>query len=227
MKLREKRKGVLFTMGILTRHLVIGLTSIILVYLFLVSRSEWSPMHAWNRAYADVALVFLILTIIIGPLSRVTNLFVRFLSWRRELGIWCFIMAVLHVYILFEGWFYWEPIRLIIGVIQETGQLSFDPGFTLANILGTVGLAYLLLLALISNNKAIEVLGKKSWNYLQKKSGTLYILIILHTAFFLFFFRLGSYNPVQKPFLVTVTVVLVLHWIVFLQTVLKSKIRKQ
>ncbi|UQX57156.1 hypothetical protein M5V91_28865 (plasmid) [Cytobacillus pseudoceanisediminis] len=135
-------------------------------------------------------------------------------------------MAVLHVYILFEGWFYWEPIRLIIGVIQETGQLSFDPGFTLANILGTVGLAYLLLLALISNNKAIEVLGKKL-ELPPEKSGTLYILIILHTAFFLFFFRLGSYNPVQKPFLVTVTVVLVLHWIVFLQTVLKSKIRKQ
>lgn len=214
-------------MGFLIRHLVIGSAAIFLVYIFLVSRSEWSAMHAWNRAFANVSLLFLVITIMIGPLSRFHNLFARFLSWRRELGIWCSIMALLHVYVLFQGWFYWEPIRLIIGVNQETGQLSFDPGFTLANLVGTVGLAYLLLLALISNNKAIEVIGKRGWDYLQQKSGTLYILVVLHTAFFLFFFRLGNFNWMQKPFLITITVVFTLQWIVFIQTVLKSKKRKQ
>ncbi|MFT9497902.1 ferric reductase-like transmembrane domain-containing protein [Anaerosolibacter sp.] len=214
-------------MNLFMRHLVVGLTSSILVYLFLSSRSEWSSMHAWNRAYADVSLLLLFITIMIGPLSRLNNLFIRFLSWRRELGIWCFIMALLHVYVLFQGWFYWEPIRLIIGVNQETGQLSFDPGFTLANLVGGVGLAYLFLLALISNNYSIKVLGRRSWDYLQKKSGTLYILGVLHTAYFLFFFRLGNYNWVQKPFLVTVTVIFVLQWAVFIRSVYQSKNRRK
>jgi methionine sulfoxide reductase heme-binding subunit len=214
-------------MNLFMRHIVVGLTSSILVYLFLSSRSEWSSMHAWNRAYADVSLLLLFTTIMIGPLSRLNNLFIRFLSWRRELGIWCSIMALLHVYVLLQGWFYWEPIRLIIGVNQETGQLSFDPGFTLANLVGAVGLAYLILLALISNNYAIKVLGRRSWYYLQKKSGTLYILVVLHTAFFLVFFRLGSYNWVQKPFLVTVTVIFMLQWAVFIRSVYQSKNRRK
>ncbi|MBN8204293.1 hypothetical protein JI665_28055 [Bacillus sp. NTK034] len=214
-------------MGLLMRHLIIGSVTILLVYIFLISRAEWSDMHSWNRAFADVSLLFLFITIIIGPLSRLSNLFVRFLSWRREIGIWSSIMALLHVYVLFRGWFYWEPIRLIIGVNQETGQLTFDPGFTLANLLGTIGLLYLFLLALISNKKAIELLGKRGWDYLQQKSGTLYILVVLHTAFFLFFFRLGSYNWVQKPFLGLVTVVVVIQWIAFFQTVFKSQKRRQ
>lgn len=214
-------------MNIFMRHMVVGLTSSILVYLFLISRSEWNSMHAWNRAYADVSLILLFITILIGPLSKLNNLFIRFLSWRRELGIWCSVMALLHVYVLLQGWFYWEPIRLIIGVNQETGQLSFDPGFTLANLVGAVGFAYLFLLALISNNYAIKVLGRRSWDYLQKKSGTLYILVVLHTAFFLFFFRLGSYNWVQKPFLVTVTVIFMLQWAVFIRSVYQSKNRRK
>ncbi|WP_254624373.1 hypothetical protein [Cytobacillus firmus] len=209
------------------RHLIIGSVTILLVYIFLTSRSEWSDMHSWNRAFADVSLIFLFITIMIGPLSRLCNLFVRFLSWRRELGIWCSILALLHIYVLFQGWFYWEPIRLIIGVNQETGQLTFDPGFTLANLLGSIGLLYLFLLALISNKKAIELLSKRGWDYLQQKSGTLYILVVLHTAFFLFFFRLGSYNWVQKPFLGLLTVVFVIQWIAFFKTVFKSKKRRQ
>lgn len=213
-------------MNIYVRHMAVGLTSIVLAYLFFISRSEWSSMHAWNRAYADVSLLLLVITIMIGPLSKLSNLFVRFLSWRRELGIWCFIMALLHVYVLFQGWFYWEPIRLIIGVNQETGQLSFDPGFTLANLVGAVGLVYLFLLAVISNNYAINLLGRRSWDYLQRKSGTLYILAVLHTAFFLFFFRLGSYNWIQKPFLMILIAIFLLKWAVFIRSVYKSKTGK-
>ncbi len=213
-------------MAILKRHLLVGFAAICLVYLFFISRSEWNPMHAWNRAYADVSFILLCGTILIGPLSHIHRGFIPLLSWRREVGIWCAIMALLHVYILLEGWFYWELVRLIIGVNQETGRLSFDPGFTLANLIGVICLIYLLLLALLSNNKAIKILGKRGWDYLQQKSGTLYILVVLHAAFFLFFFRLGNVNWMQRPFLLIITIVFILQWLVFILTVKKNKKKK-
>jgi methionine sulfoxide reductase heme-binding subunit len=194
-----------------------------LSFIFFYSRSDWNSMHSWNRAFADVALSFLIITMILGPLGKIHPVFQRFLSWRRELGIWCTIMVLLHLYILFKGWFYWEPIRLIIGVNQATGQLDFDPGFTLANLIGFVGLIYLLLLSLISNNRSIIILGQKGWDHLQRQSGTLYIIVILHTTFFLYFFRFGQYNWLQKPFLVIIAALFILKWTVFVITVRRER----
>ncbi|MBS8264144.1 hypothetical protein DYI25_06815 [Mesobacillus boroniphilus] len=197
-----------------------------LSYIFLYTRSDWNSMHSWNRAFADVALFFLIITMILGPLGKIHPVFQRFLSWRRELGIWCTIMVLLHLYILFKGWFYWEPIRLIIGVNQVTGQLDFDPGFTLANLIGFVSLIYLLLLSLISNNRSVKILGDKGWEHLQRQSGTLFMLVILHTTFFLFFFRFAQYNWLQKPFLVIIAAIFILKWAAFIITVKRNRPKK-
>ncbi|PGT88235.1 ferric reductase-like transmembrane domain-containing protein [Bacillus sp. AFS040349] len=210
-------------MKVLDRHFVVAFASIMLVYLFFLSRSEWDPMHAWNRAFADVSLVLLVVTLMIGPLSRLIRLFNRYLSWRRELGIWTAITAFVHVYILFDGWFKWQLIRVIAGIDQATGQLFFDPGFTLANLIGLIGFIYVLLLALISNKKAIKFLGKPAWDYLQQKSSILYMLIVIHTTFFLFFYRIGNGNWLQKPFLIFITVMFILQWSVFFLTVQKKR----
>lgn len=169
------------------RNFLIGTITLGLVYLSFLNRSEWVAMHAWNRAFADVSFLLLFLTLLIGPLSKINHYFHRYIPWRRELGIWCTVTALFHVYVLFDGWFQWELIRLIIGVNQDSGRLTFDPGFTLANLLGLISLVYLLLLTFISNKKAIRILGKQAWDYLQQKSGTLYILTVTHIAFFLFF----------------------------------------
>jgi len=210
-------------MGVIKRNFLIGSVTVLLIYLSFLSRSEWVPMHAWNRAFADVSFFLLVLTLIIGPLSKLSKYFYRFKSWRRELGIWCAITATLHVYVLFEDWFQWELIRLIIGVNQDSGKLTFDPGFTLANLLGFISLVYILLLALISNKKAVRFLGKQAWDYLQQKSNILYILVVTHTIFFLFIFRLGSNNWIEIPFIVIVTLLFILQWSAFIKTVYKNK----
>ncbi len=205
------------------RNLLMGLVVFFLVYLSFLSRSEWVHMHAWNRAFADVSFLLLVLTLIIGPLCKIHRHFHRFISWRRELGIWCAITAILHVYVLFNGWFQWEPIRLIIGVNQDSGRLTFDPGFTLANLLGFIGLSYVLLLALISNKHALNFLGKAAWEYLQQKSHILYVLVITHTTFFLFLFRIESENWLEVPFSVTVCLIFIIQWLAFFKTVFKDK----
>ena len=210
-------------MRVIKRNFLIGSVTFLLIYLSFLSRSEWVPMHAWNRAYADVSFFLLVLTLMIGPLSKFSKYFYRFRSWRRELGIWCAITATLHVYVLFEGWFQWELIRLIIGVNQDSGRLTFDPGFTISNLLGLISLVYVLLLALISNKAAVKFLGKPAWDYLQQKSNTLYVLVVTHTTFFLFIFRLESKNWVEIPFIVIVSVLFILQLSSFIKTVYKNK----
>lgn len=210
-------------MKTLKKNLVVGLFSIIAVYLFFLSRSGWDPMHAWNRAFADVSLLLLLLTLVIGPLGKINRFFISYRPWRRELGIWSALTAIIHVYILFDGWFQWEPIRTIAGFDPGTGQLFFDSGFTLANLLGLIGLVYVFLLALISNNKSVKLLGKPAWDYVQQKSSILYILVVAHTAYFLFFYRIGNANWFQKPFLVFVIILFLLQWGVFFLTVLRNR----
>lgn len=205
------------------RHFLVAFFSIILAYLFFLSRSEWDPMHAWNRAFADASFSLLVLTLMIGPLSKIHRWFNRYLSWRRELGIWSAITSFLHVYILFDGWFQWQLIRIIAGINQATGQLFFDPGFTLANLIGLIGLIYVILLAMISNKRAIKFFGRSAWDYLQQKSNVLYILIVIHTAFFLFFYRVGNGNWLQKPFLIFVCILFILQWSVFFRSVQKNR----
>jgi methionine sulfoxide reductase heme-binding subunit len=203
-------------MGILVvRHYLIAFFSVILVYLFFLSRSEWDPMHSLNRGFADASLLLLILTLMIGPLGKISKYFNRFLSWRRELGIWSAITALFHVIIVFDGWFQWQLTRAIAGFDPTTGKLFFDPGFALANLIGLIGLVYVIMLALISNKKAIKLLGKQSWDYLQQKSTLLYLLVIIHTAYFLFFYRMGNPNWLQTPFLILVVLMFVLQSLAF------------
>lgn len=206
------------------RQLVMGIASILLVHVFFLSRAEWDPMHAWNRAFADVSLTLLVVTIMIGPFGRMFPRMNRFLPWRRELGIWSAIAAFMHVYIIFDGWFQRDVVRSIAGA-GPSGQLFFDPGFTLANLIGLIALVYLFLLALISNKKAITFLGKPAWSHLQQKSNVIYMLIVIHTAFFLFFYRPENPNILQKPFLIVIVSVFIIQWTVFFLTVRKNRLR--
>lgn len=94
------------------RHTVVIILSLILTYLFFLSRSEWHPMHAWNRAFADTSLVLLVVIIAMGPLSRLVQSIRPLLQWRRELGIWAAVTALIHIYIILDGWVMWDFILL-------------------------------------------------------------------------------------------------------------------
>lgn len=209
-------------MNLLKRHLIVGAVSLLFVYLFYLTRSEWHYMHAWNRAFADASLILLVITLVLGPASRIFGQMKKHLSWRRELGIWSAITAAVHVYILFDGWFEWQFVRMIAGIGPD-GQLFFDSGFTLGNLLGIIALVYVLLLSLISNRTSIGLLSKSGWDYLQQKSSTLYVLAVVHTLFFLFFYRPENPNWLQKPFLITIIFLFALQWTVFFITVRNNK----
>ena len=70
-----------------TRHIIVLLIVIIGTYAFIESRSQWSEMHRWNRAVGDMSFVLIALSMMIGPLSRLSKIARSAIPWRRELGI--------------------------------------------------------------------------------------------------------------------------------------------
>jgi sulfoxide reductase heme-binding subunit YedZ len=111
----------------IVRHLFIAALSLILTYLFFLSRSEWHPMHDWNRAFADSSLTLLVITLMIGPLSRIIKPVMKVSAWRRELGIWAAVTALVHIYIVMDGWVMWDLIMLF--KVPFYDQLVLHPGF--------------------------------------------------------------------------------------------------
>ena len=111
-RLRARLPGRL-NFGWKARHLVVLLAAGLGTYAVMESRAEWSEMHHWNRAVGDMSVVLIALSMIIGPLTRLSVVFRTAIPWRRELGIYGVVLAVVHTVIILAGhWVEWDLTRL-------------------------------------------------------------------------------------------------------------------
>jgi len=183
------------------RHLGALVLSALVVYGFAMLRPEWSPMHRWNRAFGDASLVLIAAVMAMGPLSRLWRVFAATLAWRRELGVWGFIAAVVHGGFILFGWVDLEWPRLFgLEFHPGLGQyVMFDKGFALGNSIGILALVYGLGLALTSNDLSQRWFGVAIWKYFQQGAYILWALIVAHTAYFLFVHFLDFHRQVPEP----------------------------
>ena len=187
----------------LSRHLIVLALAILLGYAFLLSRSEWSEMHRYNRAVGDVSLILLSMAMAIGPVLRLTNWkwVRRLLLYRRELGIWSVVAAFIHTVIILIGWVELDLWRLF-GFEFHPGLQQYvmvRHGFALANALGVVALLYGFVLAGTSNELSQRVLGASVWKFLQQGAYVLWWLVIIHTGYFLFVHFLDFHRAIPAP----------------------------
>lgn len=183
------------------RHAIVALVALALAYLFWMSRSEWSPMHAGNRALADASLVLLAVTLAIGPFARIWVPATRLLPWRREAGIWTVVYGAAHTIVILDGWVEWDLVRLF-GFLRHPESNTYVMvlhGFGLGNVLGLIALAYGIVLAATSNDRAQRFLGGPAWKFLQQGAYTLWVLVIAHTAYFLYLNFLDFHRPIPEP----------------------------
>ncbi len=208
------------------RHLASLMLAGVLIWSFAALRQDWSAMHRWNRAFGDASLVLVALTMALGPVSRLWRPAVRRLSWRRELGIWGFVAALVHVGIILFGWVQLDLMRLF-GFEFHPGvgsYVMFDKGFGLGNVIGILALLYGLVLSLTSNDISQRWMGMSVWKYLQQGAYILWALIVAHTFYFLFMHFLDFHrsvpepNSLQWPFVVLVALVFVLQSVASLRT---------
>jgi len=214
------------TFGWKARHLAVILFASLGTYAFLESRATWSEMHRWNRAVGDMSVVLIALSMIIGPLSRFTQKVRSAIPWRRELGIHGVLLAIIHTTIILAGWVEWELVRLFGYELHPAlgSYVMLQHGFGLANIIGIVGLVYGIVLALASSDWSQRVLGGAVWKFLQQSAYVMWMLIVVHTAYFMYlhfqdFHRsVPDPNWAQIPFATLVGFVVVAQLIAFIKT---------
>lgn len=113
------------------------------------------------------ALVLLLLTLAMTPLRQVTG-WGGWISVRRQLGLWCFAYALLHLsaYAVF-----------LVGL--DAGQLLVDLRERPYIIVGASALLGLTALAVTSNRYSVRALGRR-WKQLHRLVYPILILALVH-----------------------------------------------
>ena len=184
------------------RHLVVAVFAASLVGLFWSTRPTWDgEMRLW-KAVGDSAFVLLLVTLGLGPAARLFRPVARLLPWRRQLGIWFALVAALHGVLVVHGWARWS-LRRFLGyeVIPQLGrEVRLEPGFGLANLVGVTALAFALVLAATSSDRALRRLGAPAWRWLHHSALFVFYLSFLHAGYFLFLhYTLSFHKPVPPP----------------------------
>ncbi|NNC81368.1 MAG: hypothetical protein HKN94_14590 [Acidimicrobiales bacterium] len=177
-------------------------------------------MRLW-KAVGDAAFVLLVSALAVGPIARLVRSARGLLRWRRQLGIWFALTATLHTVLILNGWARWS-LRRFLGyefVPQLGREARLEPGFGLANLIGSVALILALVLAATSSDWAMRRLGRPSWVWLHRLAHTVLVLSLLHGSYFLFIHFTESFHKAvpsdldwfRIPFLITGLAVVGLH----------------
>ena len=216
-----------------TRHIIVMLLASFSVYLIEQS-SDWNEMHSWNRATGDTSLLMITCAVAIGPLTKIFPKFRWIIPWRRELGIYAVILALIHIAIIVVGWVKWDLITLFgfESDLSLEGYVMTQHGFGLGNLLGLVAICYGLLLAFSSNDFSQKFLGGSAWKFFQQMVYVFWMLVLLHTAYFLYFHFLDFHKPLpesswlQIPFFILVIIVTFLRVVTYIKTVKRQRKQK-
>lgn len=167
------------------RHVFLASGALLLVtvlfFAFNLSQETWhapptrkadSPVWRLSMASAYTALTFLAVTLSIGPLnvlrgrSNPVNTMMR-----RDVGIWAGGLALLHMSVgalvhtesLQLWWLFFTELPSVANPLPL--RIS---KFGLANYLGAFQATLLVLLLLVSNNRALRHLGTHRWKNVQR-----------------------------------------------------------
>ncbi len=127
-----------------------------LVYRGLINDLGANPIETINRYTGDWVLRFLLITLAVTPLRRLTG-WNGLLRYRRMLGLFAFFYACVH----FLSWVWLDQYFVLTDIVQDVAKRPFI----------TVGFASFLMLiplALTSTNAMIRRLGAKRWQQLHR-----------------------------------------------------------
>ncbi len=178
---------------VLLRYLAVGAVGVLLVYLVWVVNGSWSPdMRLW-KAFGGGSFFLLWYAVFIGPAARLFHPLSRLVSYRREAGVWFFIIGLIHGYLILDGWVRWSAWEFLGYQYVPEAQIYMrvEPGFGLANLIGIVALTFALALAATSFDRAVNFLGASAWKWLHSFTYLVFYLSALHTIYFAFI----QYSP--------------------------------
>ena len=179
MIFRSTAKLILFIIGLAPlTWLVTALTCDSIYGTILMSVD---PVQKLNRELGDWALIFLMVTLSVGPLSKILKR-KNLIALRRMLGPLTYFYAVLHLtsYIIIDLQLDWHEF------VKDVTKRNFI-------ILGMTSVVLLTPLALTSNNISLKILGSKSWKKLHYLVYPAAIIAIIH---FFMMIRADYHRPI-------------------------------
>ena len=220
---------------LIRRHAIVGIVGGTLAYLFWLSRPQWVPeMRLW-RAVGDASLIFLYLALTLGPTAKFVPRAGQFLSYRREAGIWFGILAILHTVLILHGWAQWDVSRFMgYEFVPQLGRMvRLESGFGMANLMGLLAVLITLPLMATSADWAVRSLGGAAWKFLHYGAYTIFYLVALHTAYFMWVHYTASFhrappadaNWFQIPFAALTLIVLAIQTGAFFKTVRQRRLK--
>ncbi|HEU5340746.1 hypothetical protein [Edaphobacter sp.] len=167
----------------IVRHAALAIGSAIIVWIGYAAAPPPDLRHRLSLATAYAALIFLAVTLALGP-WRVFTRQANPISFdvRRDFGIWSAILALVHtgigltVHLRGRMWMYFFK-RLHPLAIQNTE-------FGAANYVGLVSALLFVLLLVISNDLSLRSLGTRRWKSLQRWTYIAAILAVVHGVLF-------------------------------------------
>lgn len=165
----------------------------IIFSLYLFNRRGFYDLYIINKVFAGVAVFQLGIMLLIGPLSRMFNVFDRFLRFRKEFGIIALFFVVLHS---LSSLFFLKS-HFPVEKYFTTGRIPF--------VFGLVGIVILILIFLISNKKSMNIIGFKRWWIIQYWGvRAAFLVVALHvfvmkTPGWIDWYKKGGANTLVHP----------------------------
>lgn len=131
--------------------LAVAIPLFIISSIYLFYRRGYYDLYIANKIFAGVAAILLGIVLLIGPLSRLFFFPDRYVQYRKELGIVAFFLALIHG---------------IVSLFFLPSKFQIQPFFAKFPIPFTTGLIatiILIIIFLISNDRASLAMGKEKW----------------------------------------------------------------
>jgi nitrite reductase/ring-hydroxylating ferredoxin subunit/DMSO/TMAO reductase YedYZ heme-binding membrane subunit len=133
------------------------------------------------RAFGSCAFFMLTVILCIGPLVRIDRRFLPLLYNRRHFGVVTFVIAALHVWLMFEWYLVQDNLPNLVTELSTWSDYGKFIGFPF-KVLGIAALLILFLMAATSHDFWLAFLSPQVWKALHMALYIAYGLVALHVA---------------------------------------------
>lgn len=167
--------------GRLWTHFILLLLTLSICFWFVSVRFEGGLVHALTIVLGYLSLVYMVVTLAIGPLKLLrkrrnpVNI-----NLRRDIGIWAAITGCVHVVLGFQVHLGGD---ILLYFFRRTGSGGYGPQlnlFGLSNYVGLAGTILLVALLVLSNDISLRKLRGPKWKLLQRSNYVVFGLVVLH-----------------------------------------------
>ncbi|MCX8167150.1 MAG: ferric reductase-like transmembrane domain-containing protein [Candidatus Micrarchaeota archaeon] len=152
-----------------TSFLFLILILAIAIIIFYHSYTDLSPVTMVIRAFGLIAYLLLSISLMIGPLMRISpSIFAELYEPRRAIGIAAFVFGMLHAFLVLSSYFLFDVSKVYSQFSLLTGQIA---------------LFIMSILTLTSSDFAIKKLGVKTWQFIHSFNIFAFLLATHHFVF--------------------------------------------